>query len=300
MALRKARAYSPDVVNTHNITGFSPTIFSAIRRSGFPLVHTLHDQYLLCPKTTMYRNSNCSKPCLSCKPYASLRSSQAHTDLVVGVSKFILQRHRQFGAFENTPERVIYNSAPSWPSDIRRSTAKPLRFGYLGQIRPTKGLHVLIQAFMEEQLTNAELHIAGKGDAEYETNLRQLTESHTNIRWLGYSESKSFLESIDILVVPSLWNDTAPLVVMEAYSAGRPVLASRRGGIPELVTPETGWTFDPDDKRELRTMLRRCWSNPDGLIKMGENAKSVAKSYSTDRFLDAYEEAYASVKTRTL
>ena len=71
------------------------------------------------------------------------------------------------------------------------------------------------------------------------------TKADKRIRWLGFVNQAQFFQEIDILVVPSIWHDTAPLVILEAYSHGIPVLGSNRGGIPELICPDTGWSMNP-------------------------------------------------------
>ena len=292
---RKVKAFRPDVVNSHNITGFSPTAFRAIHGEGVPIVHTLHDQYLLCPKTTMYRADNCQRRCLICKPYAMVRGWQAEVDLVVGVSEFILERHRRLGLFGNSPSRVIRNAAPENCAGSRPRGVLPVRFGYLGQIRPTKGLHILVRAFLAEQFDNAELYIAGRGDPAYETELKAATAGHPNVQWLGFADNRIFLDSIDVLVVPSVWHDTAPLVLLEAFSASRPVIASNRGGIPEFVTPDTGWIFDSSRPEQLRALLRSCVDDPGLLTSLGGRAKLVAERQNSAKFLSEYQDAYSSV-----
>lgn len=296
---RKVRAYRPDVVNSHNITGFSPAIFPAIRAEQVPLAHTLHDQYLLCPRTTMYRNDNCSQQCLGCTPYAIVRTRQAQVDLAVGVSEFIIRRHQFLGAFQHTATCVIRNSAPTRPPDTTKRAPGPLRFGYLGQIRATKGLHVLVEAFLAAQVANAELHIAGRGDPSYEASVRSAAASNPHVRWSGFVDSTKFLNTIDVLIVPSLWNDTAPLVVLEAFAASRPVIGSNRGGIPEFITPKTGWIFDPAEPQQLAALLRQCAKSPGALEHMGEQARLVAEQQNLDRFLDQYQDAFAALLKRT-
>jgi glycosyltransferase involved in cell wall biosynthesis len=87
----------PDVVNTHNIAGFSTAVWQAARNTGAAVVHTLHDQYLLCPKTTMFRGEkNCATRCLDCSVFSGpRRKATKDVDAVIGVSRFILDRRVQ-------------------------------------------------------------------------------------------------------------------------------------------------------------------------------------------------------------
>jgi glycosyltransferase involved in cell wall biosynthesis len=295
-----AAEWKPDVANTHNLTGFSPAVIGALSDAAVPVAHTMHDMYLLCPKTTMFRhNANCPAPCPSCRVYAHIRGrAAAKARLLIGVSQFIVDRHKRFLAFQNTPMTVIRNantraSSPTTANPARHAT---LRFGYLGQIRATKGVHVLIGAFAQgDQPLKAELHIAGHHDSEYAAQLRASSARHANIIWHGYVNAADFLSQIDVLVIPSLWNDTAPLVLLEALSAGRPVIGSRRGGVPEFITPHVGWTFEPDDPGSLREILRECVSSPDQVLAMSANARAHAAQYNIDGFLSQYVAAFESI-----
>lgn len=296
-------AERPDVVNTHNLVGLSCAVIGSIKDRALPLVHTLHDPYLLCPKSTMFkRGRNCRRPCLDCRLYTvPRRALSSRVDVAVGVSRFILQRHVELGCFRGTETRVIYNGVEGPRSEevrMRRTCGSALRFGFLGQLRPTKGLHELVRAFAAECATDAELWIAGRGDPVYETQLRSQTAEIPSVRWLGFVDPGELLGNVDILVVPSLWCDTAPLVVLEALAAGTPVLGSSRGGIPEFICEATGWVYEPDDATALRRALRNCLRSRDRLAEMGTQAKRIAETFSRARFVGGYLEAYAAAASR--
>lgn len=288
---------APDVVNTHNVLGFSVAAWSAAGKLNIPVVHTTHDQYLLCHRSTMFRNGeNCSAQCLSCRALGLPRKFASNqVDVAVGVSRFILERHQRQGIFPAAQGTVIYNtgmlSAPPMTRPPR--TAEKLRFGFLGQIIPTKGVHALIDAFLADEFHDAELWIAGKGDSgDYEQDLRRRTQTIPNIRWLGYVRPAELLDNIDVLVVPSLWHDTAPLVVLEAASHGVPVLGSNRGGIPELIPPSTGWTFDPDDPAGLRRALLGCKQAAAQLPHMAQACVNYVRQFKTSDWSGQYVAAF--------
>ncbi|MCX7680015.1 MAG: glycosyltransferase, partial [Spirochaetes bacterium] len=96
-----------------------------------------------------------------------------------------------------------------------------------------KGIENLLRAFVDLE-DNFALCIAGKGAAEYEEYLQQ-KYSHGKITWLGYINQEDFFSRIDVLVVPSIWYENLPTVIIEACNHGIPVIASNIGGIPELV-----------------------------------------------------------------
>ena len=104
-------AERPDLVHTHNIAGFSGAAWQAAKRRGLPLVHTIHDHYLLCANSVMFKDgNNCLKPCLSCLPFHYVRRKLAdQVDYVVAVSAFVMARHRQFGCFKGARQGIIHN-----------------------------------------------------------------------------------------------------------------------------------------------------------------------------------------------
>jgi glycosyltransferase involved in cell wall biosynthesis len=102
----------PDVVSLHNLPGFSVSAWDAIYQEGVPMVQVLHDQYLLCPRCTMFRDDHvCERQCLSCRTmrYFHPRLSKK-VNAVVGISRFILDHHIQHGYFcESSIMRIIHN-----------------------------------------------------------------------------------------------------------------------------------------------------------------------------------------------
>jgi glycosyltransferase involved in cell wall biosynthesis len=292
----------PDIVNTHNISGLSVSLWSAVNRQRIPIVHTLHDQYLLCHRSTMFKNErNCAGICADCRLLAAPRKhASRHVDVVIGVSRFILERHKQFGYFKFADSSVIHNVGlnKTHQFSIRDATDYAIRVGFLGQIISTKGLHVLVDAFQRIGAVNGELLIAGKGDTIYASELRQKTRRNASIRWLGFMNPEQFLREIDVLVVPSIWQDTAPLVILEAFNCGIPVIASNRGGIPELMGPGTGWLFDPDEPQSLDRALRDCMQSPDKLSAMRQACLTHAHQMSSLPWSESYIAAYRAAIAR--
>jgi glycosyltransferase involved in cell wall biosynthesis len=292
----------PDIVNTHNISGLSAAIWTTVRRQGIPIVHTMHDQYLLCLRSTMFKGGrNCARQCRDCRLFTIPRKwTTKHVDGAIGVSKFILHRHKQFGYFKPSESKVIYNTGinPPLQSACRSATNCGVRIGFLGQIISTKGVHELIEAFSRASPAKAELWIAGRDDSDYASQLRTKTRQNSNIRWLGYVDSDNFFREIDVLVVPSVWNDTAPLVILEAFNHGVPVLASNRGGIPEFMNPQTGWLYDPGMPNSLQEALSECIKSPDKLNSMRAACLAYAREFNSLPWSHEYIAAYRSAIAR--
>jgi glycosyltransferase involved in cell wall biosynthesis len=296
-------AERPDIVNTHNLSGFSPSVWYAIKSRKLPLVHTAHDSYLLCPRTTMHRNGkNCVEPCADCQLYSRPRRYLSRfVDVATAVSRFTLNRHLRYGYFPTADSMAVFNSCRpcAQAADPTKPGNRAFRFGFLGRLYPAKGINLLIKSFLKVRKGPAELLIAGRGAPNYEQELKELTAGYPGIRWLGFVAPEQFLPQVDVLVVPSLLHDSAPLVVMESMACRVPLICSRRGGIPELIGDGTGWTFDPDDPDALTHSLRCAIDSRSELAAMGERGRDRASRFSTEAMLDGYLRAYAQAINKT-
>ncbi len=288
----------PQVVNTHNLAGFSAAVWKAAADRSRPLVHTLHDHYLLCPYSTMFRDDrNCVRPCLRCRIATVPRRGLArHVGAVIGVSRYILDRHREEGLFSGAVASVVYNGFRATACEpALRTPGEPLRVGFLGTLAPHKGLDRLIDAFLALPAGAAELSIGGTGDVSYETSLKARSASRPDIRWMGRVRAEVFLAQLDVLVVPSLCNEAMGLVAVEAMAQGLPVVAARRGGLAELVRDDCGWLYDPDDRARLPAILGEIIARRDALEPLRAAARGVARSFSVEAMLSGYLAAYETV-----
>jgi len=296
----------PDMVNTHNLAGFSVAIWDVVKRYRLPLVHTTHDHYLICPRSTMFRGGrSCARTCFDCGLYAWLRRRMtALVDAVIGVSRYVLDRHLNYGYFTRSRQYIVYNGydAPQYDvaqnrierSSPERNGASPFRFGYLGRLHPAKGVELLLRSFLALSPGKAELWVAGRGDPDYEAKLKGMVAGRDGVRWLGFVTPEELLKSVDVLVVPSLLHETFSLVALEAMSNGVPVVGAGRGAIPEVLG-EAGWIFDPDKPGALEAQLVRCLERPDEVRAMSQRAKNRAKLFSLGNMLSGYLRVYETL-----
>lgn len=161
---------------------------------------------------------------------------------------------------------VVPNGHPPLPAAPRvPATNGRVRFGYVGAVIPSKGVHVLAEAFRLLADPRAELQIHGPvlpyhGDEGYGERLRdRLGPDAGALRGAFPHEGRgAVLAGLDVLVVPSIWEENAPLTVHEAFQARVPVVASRHGGLAELVRDGLdGLLFRPGDAHDLARVMRR-------------------------------------------
>ncbi len=207
--------------------------------------------------------------------------------LFLAPSRFLRE---QFLAFGIPAEKIVFAECGLPPLEItvteRRQAASPLVFGYIGVVDPVKGVHLLIEAFLP--LSGAELRIyGGETDyAPYPDRGRFLTQLHSSphIRLMGRYDNREvgrILSEVDVVVVPSIWYENAPLVIREAFLARKPVITAAFGGMQEWVQDEiNGLLFRQRDVEDLRSKLVRFIADPDLVHRLSRSfptVKSIAK-----------------------
>lgn len=274
----------PDIVICHNLTGWSVSIWDEIKKYNIPIIQVVHDLYLMCSKSTMYKNKeNCENQCFTCSLFRKNHPKMSNqVDVVVGVSQFILNKLVSNGYFGESKKAVIYNRLKIEKSSIYKEYKKesPLRIGFIGTLVQTKGLEPLILAFKKTSI-NATLSIAGKGEEKYEQYLRTISEKDKRIQFLGYQKTDFFYSSIDLLVVPSLWNEPLGMVAIEACANNIPVIAYKTGGLPEIIKDGINGMLIEPNIDSLYNSIMKYYQHPELLNHQKELCQK-----SIENFLD--------------
>jgi GT2 family glycosyltransferase/glycosyltransferase involved in cell wall biosynthesis len=192
---------------------------------------------------------------------------------VLAPSRVIGERFVQFGL---RPERLtIAPYGIEVPPLVPRVTrpAGPLRLGFLGSLMVSKAPHVLLEAFRGLPRSAATLDLFGApadyhGDTRYRQQLAPLLETPgvTQRGAVPHDRVHEAFAAIDVLVVPSVWPENSAFVVHEAHATGVPVVASRVGGLPELLEDgRSGLLVEPGNMAALRAALLRLLHEP-GLL----------------------------------
>jgi glycosyltransferase involved in cell wall biosynthesis len=291
-------AQSPDVLHTNNLAGFSVGIWGEAVRRRVPVVHTLHDYYLMCPPSAMYRNAgNCERICARCAPFAAYRRRASHgVRAAVGVSRYILDRHVGDGFFRDAgTAKVIFNSVRCARGADRKSRKGPLVFGFIGRICAEKGIEWLLKVFTRNADARDRLVVAGKG-APGTVEALKAEFASPSVAFIGHVDPAVFYEQVDVVVIPSLWNEPFGRAAIEALAHGIPVIASNRGGIPEVIQDGlTGLIVDPDEPGSLARAMRRVSVEPEWTGRLGANGAQRLSRFSEESAMDAYQSLYADV-----
>lgn len=271
----------PDVVHLHNIHSYlSPLIGEEAHRRGIRVVWTLHDYKLLCPAYTCRRPSgeNCEE-CFTGSPkmikYACMHSSRmqsvlAHieasvwnrrrlerfTDLFIAPSEFMHNKMLEAG-FPRRKLTTICNFID--PQKLQTITdlgvdASPADyFCYAGRLSDEKGTETMLAAAAE---AGVRLKVAGGGPLL--DSMKRRYADLENIEFLGHLDGDGvirLLRSAKASIMPSEWYENNPLGVIESLCCGTPVIGSRIGGIPELLTEANGVLFTSGNTEELTGIL---------------------------------------------
>jgi glycogen(starch) synthase len=287
--------FRPDVVHSHVVQGMGATALTRPAHDGVGHVHTLHDYWLLCQRTSLVQRdgTTCTTRCASCRLVSGIRDAAVRRhppEVVLAVSQAIARVHGDALGWIRGRTRVVYNPVEEFTGPVRPAP-QPGRvtFGFVGQVSRTKGVLTLVEAVGAAGLPDARLVVGGRGpDLDAVAGAGRPVEARG---WLDRDALEALYAEIDCLVVPSEWQDPAPLVVNEARARGIPVIGARAGGIPELIAPECApLLFPPGDVAALTASLRSFAADPGPFVP----APAVAPAGWADHLaavIAAYEEA---------
>jgi glycosyltransferase involved in cell wall biosynthesis len=284
----------PNLAFCHNLSGWSISAWDVLHANHIPIVQVLHDLYLLCPSTNMFRDEKvCESQCVQCKLFRINHAKKSEkVAALIGVSKYSVDNILKYNFFKNAMVQVIHNSRtiePQPPKKILEHTA--ISFGFIGTLTKAKGIENLIKIFMTIS-GNIRLMIAGVGEDTYTLFLKNLAKDDDRITFLGFTKAHDFFKQVNVCVVPSIWPDTFPGVAFEACAYNVAVIANNIGGLPEIVKHEiNGILCNPKNVEELRDAILTLRNNLDllnALCYSGRN--SVLDLLSKDRMLDEYED----------
>lgn len=204
-------------------------------------------------------------------------------DLFIAPSRFLRDRFIEQGIPSGKILFSKYGHQDSRFAGLAKRPSDRLRFGYLGTLIPTKGVHVLVEAFNRMAPAEAELNIYGHfvpyGGFEDYPDLLQGLVRDPRIRFMGgyqHGDVAGILTEIDVLVVPSIWYENSPLTIHEAFLAKTPVIASDIGGMAELIQDGVnGLLFRTGSAGDLCKQMERIIRQPDLIGKLSANIGPV-------------------------
>ncbi len=217
-----------------------------------------------------------------------LMNALQQADAILAPSEFLRQIFIEQGI---DPEKIRHSrlgvDTNHWitPPAQEQTSSPDLRLTYIGQLAPHKGVHVLIEAFnrLGYSTRHAQLRIYGNPMAfpDYARRLTRMIRNNPAITLAGRFDNSrvaEILHQTDALVVPSIWYENLPVVILEALTTGVLVVASNLGGIPELIRHEVnGLLFEVGHVDDLRRQLQRLLDEPGLAALLASRAHPVRK-----------------------
>jgi glycosyltransferase involved in cell wall biosynthesis len=236
-----------------------------------------------------------------------LREMFGAADLVISNSRFLKEMliARGFHAPQFRQLRQGIDAA-RWGDDGVKEPSPHLRVGYIGQIAKHKGVDVLVRAFKRLQTKGSAPRLLLYGNAKqfpsFTHQLRRLIDGDERIEFAGIFPNERIPEihsRLDVLVVPSVWYENSPNVILEAFAAGTPVIASDQGGLAELVQHEVnGLLFKMGDVADLAYQLQRIVDQPALLESMRKGIEPVKTvQEEMEELMQAYRLVIERVQT---
>ena len=303
----------PDIVHIHNFFPLiSPSVYDACIDCGVPVVQTLHNYRLICPGAFLMRDGKVCEDCIVGSPYNAVRygcyrGSRIATYPVsrmvdhhrrkktwatkvnrfIALTNFARDKFIQAG-FQSDKIMVKPNFISQRHDSCCRSHDEICNINiednisalFVGRLSDEKGILTLAKAWVS---LDVQLKVIGSGPLRHKLSL-----NGTKISCLGNLNRDLVIQemkSSSFLVMPSEWYEGFPMVLVEAFSCGLPVIASRMGGMVEIVENGiTGLHFEPGNSDDLVGKVRWMIEHPKGRQKMALNARRI------------YEERYTAEK----
>jgi glycosyltransferase involved in cell wall biosynthesis len=322
--LRRER---PDMVHVHNtLPLISPAVYYAARAERVPVVQTLHNYRLLCPNALLFRDGRICEDCVGKRvPYpavvhACYRGSRAASAAVAAM----LAAHRALGTWteqvnlfialtEFAKRKHVDGGLRAEMISVKPNFVDPdpgVGSGdggyalFLGRLSPEKGINTLLAAWRE---LGSVMPLKVVGDGPLACDVSAAAAASDRIEWLGHrtpEEITPLLARARFLVCPSECYETFGRVVIEAFAAGLPVIATDVGSVGSLVKHgSTGLHFRSGDAMALASTVAWACAHPGEMQAMRRQSRGEYEArYTADRnytmLMDAYQSATAHAISR--
>lgn len=302
--------FRPEVIHIHNIYHqLSPSILSVARKKNIPVVMHLHDYKLVCPNYQLFVDN---KICYRCRKHrycqaikhrcfkGSLIQSalvalemflhhrvwkiyEKAVSLYIAPSAFMKDTVVSFGIPAEKVE-VLYNFIDRPQIEVKNIETQN-HLLYYGRLSPEKGIDVLLEALKSMPATPI-LKIVGSGpETERLEALAQSLGLEGSVEFLGPkygADLEKIILGAKAIIIPSIWAENMPFVLLESLALGKVVIASRTGGLPELITSgESGFLFENGNALDLAEKIAAL-DNYD-LKKIGLAAKEQVADLSLEK-----------------
>jgi len=287
----------PDVMITHNLKGIGLSMARTIQEMGIRHIHTLHDVQLSVPSGLLIykQENNFVNRSVFRRWYESLVKKAIGTpDVVVSPSSFLMNFYQDRGFFASSSTQIIPNPAPNSYRVLRVERPEgPVRFLFVGQIEPHKGIEFLHNT-LQYLPFDCELHIAGDGSLRPDVEAWAARDKRIFYHgFISLGHILQLMSNCDAVVLPSLCYENSPTVIYEAFQVGVPVVASDIGGISELIEHGmNGLLFEPGNQDALTAALTDIEQKRTWFWDQTPKLRERAEKYAIEKYVDALEKLF--------
>jgi glycosyltransferase involved in cell wall biosynthesis len=206
------------------------------------------------------------------------------------------------GMFAETPIRTVIRNASTEPPRSpypRPVCTTEVTFGFIGRLTEEKGIDNLMRTLAMLPPDRIRMMIAGRVSDEEQQRLRKLAPD-ARIEFMGFVSPDEFYRQVDVVVAPSIWHDPGPLVVADAKAAGRPLLGTRFGGMPEVIKHGvTGWLTEADPQSLAESMLEIA-ANPHKIDEISRRLIADTNKWIFSDVLSSYKTLYEQLREQRM
>jgi glycosyltransferase involved in cell wall biosynthesis len=312
-------SFAPEVVHIHNAyPSLGPSAILAANDRGIPIVMTIHNMRLRCPNGLMFTQGSLCRRCEAgmyanavvheCFPTKKQASAYAGA---LWIHRFVMRLEHLISRFIAPSEFIRSRLIDWWIAPDRVETIRHFtnvmrsssagRVGtygiFVGRLSIEKGVDVLLSAL--SRAGDPPFRIVGDGPARsaLERMAHDLRlERTTFVGWRTPDVVVDLLADARYVALPSVWEENAPLVALEALAVGRPLIVSDIGGLPELVESGSGVVTRRGDPDDLADKIHLFVNGDDVCVRASDRATALARTWLTpQRHLRSLESLYANV-----
>ncbi len=304
--------FKPDLIHIHNIYHqISPSILSVAKKYKIPVIMHLHDYKLICPNYQLFVDNKICYRCkgqkyYNCLKYKCFKKSfwqsllatiemyfhhrilniyKKNIDLFIAPSEFMKKTVVDFG-FSDEKIKVIYNFTDTSKDGFNFDSSSYAL--YFGRLSAEKGVDVLLRAF---KLADSQMKLKIVGSGPEETRLKKICSElslEDQVEFLGYKtglDLEDIIKKSKVVFLPSIWAENMPLALLESMSFAKVVIASKTGGMSELLEDgQTGFLFENGNTWELAEKIKNLEKY--NLNQIGQNAREKIMDLNINNHLE--------------
>ncbi len=277
----------PELVLSHNTLGLGYNIIKEVNKTNIKHINTIHDVQLIIPSGKLMVNQIINR---TEKIYAFFtKIIFKNCSYIISPSQALLDFYIKRGFFPNAKTKIIPNPLIPIKETLtkKQKPSEKLKLLYIGQLERHKGVMNLIKTFRLLNQEKFSLTVAGRGSLSEQ--IKNIENILSNFKFFGEynnQERTELLKQHDLIIVPSLCFENAPMVILEAWQSGIPVLASNFGGISELIEEnKNGWLFNPEGLENLKNKLEEIYKTKNNIPQMSEYCLNNVSKFDVKNYI---------------